>query len=52
MAGVLFALGAGDQVVRLPLTVPHVIVTGFGVGPDEELYVLTLQGGILRLSPG
>ncbi len=52
MAGTLFALGAGDEVVRLSLTIPHVIVTGFGIGPDDELYVLTLQGGVLRLGPG
>jgi hypothetical protein len=51
MAGVLFALGAGDEVVRLGLTIPQLIVTGFGDGLDGELYVLTLQGGVLRLGP-
>lgn len=52
MSGTFFALGEGDQVARLTLRVPKVIVTGFAIGPDDELYVLTLQGGVLRLEPG
>jgi glucose/arabinose dehydrogenase len=51
MSGPTFAIGKGDNVVRLPLSIDG-IVTGFGVGPDEEIIVLTLTQGAFRLAPG
>jgi glucose/arabinose dehydrogenase len=50
IGGKTFAVGAGDQVTRLPLAVPGV-VTGFGTGPDGELYVLTHAQGIQKIVP-
>lgn len=52
MSGPLFAVGARNQVRLLPLSIPHVVITGFGEGPDGELYILTLEGGVLKLVPG
>lgn len=51
MAGATFALGAGDAVTRLQLSVGG-ILTGFGLGPDGELYALTLEAGAFRLVAG
>ena len=51
MAGTMFGVGANNQVAPLSLSLPHVIVTGFGIGPDQELYVLTLAGGVMKLVP-
>jgi glucose/arabinose dehydrogenase len=51
MSGPFLAIGAHDKVVRLDLQ--HTgIVTGFGVLPNGELIVLTLQEGAFRLVPG
>ena len=50
IGGKTFAVGAGDQVTRLQLNVPG-LVTGFGAGPDGELYVLTHSQGIQKLVP-
>ena len=50
IGGKTFAVGAGDQVTRLQLNVPG-LVTGFGTGPDGELYVLTHSQGIQKLVP-
>jgi len=49
--GALFAIGAGDETVRLPARVPGVL-TGFGLGPDGELWALTLDKGAFLLVPG
>jgi glucose/arabinose dehydrogenase len=51
MSGPFLALGAHGKVVRLDLQHSG-IVTGFGVLPDGELIVLTLQEGAFRLVPG
>jgi glucose/arabinose dehydrogenase len=51
VTGVLFAIGAGDETVRLPANVPGVL-TGFGTGPDGELWALTLDQGAFQLVPG
>jgi hypothetical protein len=51
IGGKTFAVGAGDQVTRLQLEVPG-LVTGFGIGPDGELYVLTHTQGIQKVVPG
>lgn len=51
MSGPIFAVGAGDETVRLPVRQTG-IVTGFGIGPDGELYIMTLGSGLLRLVPG
>jgi glucose/arabinose dehydrogenase len=50
IGGKTFAVGAGDQVTRLQLEVPG-LVTGFGTGPDGELYVLTHSQGIQKIIP-
>jgi glucose/arabinose dehydrogenase len=51
MSGPFLAIGAHDKAVRLDLQ--HTgIVTGFGVLPNGELIVLTLQEGAFRLVPG
>jgi glucose/arabinose dehydrogenase len=52
MAGTLFAMGAGDQVTPLGVSLPEELVTGFGLGPDGELYIITLRGGVYELVPG
>ncbi len=51
IGGKTFAVGAGDQTTRLQLEVPG-LVTGFGTGPDGELYVLTHTQGIQKVVPG
>lgn len=51
MAGRVMAIGAGDETVTLTVSLPGVVITGFGEGPDGELYVLTLQGGVLKIVP-
>jgi glucose/arabinose dehydrogenase len=51
MSGPFLAIGARDKTVRLDLRHSG-IVTGFGVLPDGELIVLTLQEGAFRLAPG
>jgi glucose/arabinose dehydrogenase len=51
MAGTLFGVGAGDQTTKLSLHLSGV-VTGFGIGPDGELYVTTHTQGVERLVPG
>ena len=51
ITGALFAIGAGDETVRLPARVPGVL-TGFGLGPDDELWALTLDKGAFLLAPG
>jgi hypothetical protein len=51
MSGPFLAIGARDKTVRLDLRHSG-IVTGFGVLPDGELIVLTLQEGAFRLVPG
>jgi glucose/arabinose dehydrogenase len=51
MSGPFLAIGARDKTVRLDLQHSG-IVTGFGVLPDGELIVLTLQEGAFRLVPG
>jgi len=51
ITGALFAIGAGDETVRLPARVPGVL-TGFGLGPDGELWALTLDKGAFLLVPG
>ena len=50
IGGKTFAVGAGDQVTRLQLDVPG-LVTGFGTGPDGELYALTHTQGIHKIVP-
>ena len=50
IGGKTFAVGAGDHVTRLQLNVPG-LVTGFGTGPDGELYVLTHSQGIHEIVP-
>ncbi len=52
MAGEIFAMGAGDQVTPLTATLRSDVITGFGIGPDDELYILTLNGGLFKLVPG
>jgi len=47
----LFAIGADDAVVRLPLSIDGVL-TGIGIGPDGELIALTLRDGALKIVPG
>lgn len=37
--------------MTLTVSVPGAIITGFGEGPDGELYVLTWQGGVLKIVP-
>jgi glucose/arabinose dehydrogenase len=51
LAGATFAIGAGDQTTRLNLAISGV-VTGFGEGPDGELYALTHSEGVKKLVPG
>jgi glucose/arabinose dehydrogenase len=51
MAGTLFGVGAGDQTTELSLHVSGA-VTGFGIGPDGELYVTTHAQGVKKLVPG
>ena len=51
ITGALFAIGAGDETVRLPARVPGVL-TGFGLGPDDELWALTLDKGAFLLTTG
>jgi glucose/arabinose dehydrogenase len=51
LAGATFAIGAGDQTTRLDLAISGV-VTGFGEGPDGELYALTHSEGVKKIVPG
>jgi glucose/arabinose dehydrogenase len=51
LAGATFAVGAGDQTTRLNLAISGV-VTGFGEGPDGELYALTHTEGVKKIVPG
>jgi len=51
MAGPTFAVGAGDEITRLTLRGTGV-VTGYAIGPDGELYMLTHSKGILKVVPG
>lgn len=51
MAGATFAVGAGDEVTRLQLSISGV-VTGFGIGPDGELFATTHGEGIFKIVPG
>jgi Glucose / Sorbosone dehydrogenase len=51
LTGALFAIGAGDEVVRLAPAAGG-ILTGFGTRPDGEMVVLTLRAGAVRLVPG
>ena len=50
LAGTTFAMGANDEVTELDISLPGV-VTGFAIGDDDELYVLTLSRGIGKLVP-
>jgi glucose/arabinose dehydrogenase len=50
MAGTVFGVGAGDQVTKLTLHLSGV-VTGFGIGPDGELYATTHTEGVKRIAP-
>ena len=50
LSGPLFAIGADNAVVRLPVEVGGYL-TGFGTGPDGELIVLTLLDGAMRIVP-
>ena len=45
------AVGASDQVGTLTVGLPSEVITGFGIGPDKELYVLTLRGGLFKIVP-
>jgi glucose/arabinose dehydrogenase len=51
MSGPMFAVGAGDETVRLDLSCGG-IVAGFGTDATGELYLLTLGAGVLKLVPG
>jgi glucose/arabinose dehydrogenase len=51
MAGITFAVGAGDEITKLTLRGSGV-VTGFAIGPDGELYMLTHAKGIMKVVPG
>ena len=51
MAGRVMAMGAADQVGTLTVSLPSEVITGFGIGPDDELYVLTLHGGLFKIVP-
>ncbi len=51
LAGTALAVGAGDEVTELGVRVPGT-VTGVAIGPDDELYVLTLSKGISKVVPG
>ena len=51
MAGRVMAMGASDQVGTLTVSLPSEVITGFGIGPDDELYVLTLRGGLFKIVP-
>jgi glucose/arabinose dehydrogenase len=50
MSGPMFAIGAGDETVRLDLEA-HGIVSGFGTDTTGELYVLTIGAGVAKLVP-
>jgi glucose/arabinose dehydrogenase len=51
MAGMTFAVGAGDEITKLTLRGSGV-VTGIATGPDGELYLLTHSKGILKVVRG
>jgi glucose/arabinose dehydrogenase len=51
MGGTVFGVGAGDQTTRLSLRVSG-LVTGFGIGPDGELYVTSHAKGVSKVVPG
>ena len=51
MSGAFFAVGAGDETVRLDLSRSG-LVAAFGTDSAGELYVLTLREGVFRLVPG
>ncbi|WP_162941936.1 PQQ-dependent sugar dehydrogenase [Desertimonas flava] len=50
MTGQLFAIGADYQMVRLGIASPAP-VTGWGIAPDGELIILTMNDGAFHLAP-
>lgn len=50
MTGRLFALGADYQMVPLGISSPAP-VTGWGIAPDGELLILTMNDGVFHLAP-
>ncbi len=51
LAGATFGIGAGDQTTKLSLRLSGV-VTGFGIGPDGELYTTSHAEGVKKIVPG